>query len=98
MVALGLTVLLGFAGLGIDVGMLRYERRLQQSAADAAAVAGASNLCSRCTGYAAAAKTAATANGFTAAYTDLSDCESSTATIGTICVAVNNGPSSGPRK
>ena len=42
--ALGLGMLLGAAGLGVDMGVLRYERRLQQTAADAAAVAGASNL------------------------------------------------------
>src|ERR1700730_16973796 len=39
--AFGLVVLLGAAGLAIDVGYLRYERRLQQSAADSAALAGA---------------------------------------------------------
>ena len=38
--ALGI-VLLGFAGLGIDIGYMRYEKRLQQTAADAAAIAGA---------------------------------------------------------
>ena len=37
----GLVVLLGAAGLAIDVGYLRYQRRLQQSAADSAALAGA---------------------------------------------------------
>ena len=35
--ALTLTVLMGFAGLAIDMGMLRYDKRLQQTAADAAA-------------------------------------------------------------
>jgi hypothetical protein len=39
--AFGLVVLLGAAGLAIDLGYLRYERRLQQSAADSAAIAGA---------------------------------------------------------
>jgi hypothetical protein len=29
----------------MDMGILRYEKRLQQTAADAAALAGASNLC-----------------------------------------------------
>src|SRR6516164_3968761 len=43
-VALALTVLLGFTGLAVDMGVLRYEKRLQQTAADAAAIAGASNL------------------------------------------------------
>jgi hypothetical protein len=42
----GLVVLLGAAGLAIDVGYLRYQRRLQQSAADSAALAGASESAS----------------------------------------------------
>lgn len=42
--AAALAVLVGFLGLGIDVGMLRYEKRVQQIAADAAAIAGANNL------------------------------------------------------
>ena len=96
--ALSLTVLLGFAGLGIDMGMLRYERRLQQSAADAAALAGASDICPGCTGYKAAAQNAAAANGFTSAFDELSDCESSTAAIGTICVDVDSSPDTGPHK
>jgi uncharacterized membrane protein len=39
--AAALVVLMGFMGLGLDMGVLRYEKRLQQSAADAAAIAGA---------------------------------------------------------
>ena len=39
-----MVALIGFAGLGVDMGMLRYEKRLQQSAADAAAIAGANDL------------------------------------------------------
>ena len=42
--AVGLVVLLGFAGLGVDVGVMRYQKRLQQTAADGAAVAGAVDL------------------------------------------------------
>ena len=42
--AVGLVVLMGFAGLGIDMGMLRYQKRLQQTAADSGALAGANNL------------------------------------------------------
>ena len=42
--ALGMTVLVGMAGLAVDVGALRHDKRLQQTAADAAAIAGASNL------------------------------------------------------
>src|SRR6202021_3022398 len=32
--AVGLVVIMGFAGLGIDMGMLRYQKRLPQTAAD----------------------------------------------------------------
>lgn len=39
--AFGLVALLGAAGLAVDMGYLRYQRRLQQSAADSAALAGA---------------------------------------------------------
>ncbi len=39
-----MVALIGFAGLGVDMGMLRYEKRLQQSAADAAAIAGANDV------------------------------------------------------
>ena len=42
--ALGLVVLLGAAGLSVDMGYLRYQRRLLQSAADSAALAGAAQL------------------------------------------------------
>jgi uncharacterized membrane protein len=37
--AIALVVLMGFAGLAFDRGILRYQRRLQQTAADAGAVA-----------------------------------------------------------
>ena len=42
--AFGLIVLLGAAGLSVDIGYLRYQRRLLQSAADSAALAGAAQL------------------------------------------------------
>jgi hypothetical protein len=60
--ALTLGVLMGFAGLAIDMGALRYEKRLQQTAADAAAIAGASNLAFG--GVSTGAQNAAAANGF----------------------------------
>ena len=95
MTALALTVLLGFCGLGIDMGMLRYQRRLQQTAADAGALAGASDAGG---GYEAAADTAATANGFapTSGYDEMSDCQASTADMGAICVDVDHPPDVGP--
>jgi hypothetical protein len=93
--ALALVVLMGFAGLAIDMGVLRYERRLQQSAADAAAIAGASNLAYG--GVTTGAQNAAAANGFTDNGSgQVSNCTGSGAAIGTVCVQVNNPPASGP--
>lgn len=62
-VALGLAVLLGMLGLGIDIGALRYDKRLMQTAADAAAVAGGAEL--TVGDVTAAAKAASSQNGFT---------------------------------
>jgi Putative Flp pilus-assembly TadE/G-like len=64
--AMGLTLFILAAGLGIDMGFLRYQKRLQQSAADSAAIAGAAEIpysgCS--TGSCPAATTDAGSNGF----------------------------------
>ena len=62
--ALGMTMLMGVAGLAVDVGALRHAKRLQQTAADAAALAGASNYVYS-SGVTAGAKAASAANGFT---------------------------------
>jgi hypothetical protein len=66
--ALSLGVLLGFAGLAVDVGYLEYWQQAQQTVADSAAVGGAQQLArSSCTGSSAAQTAAqqdATANGF----------------------------------
>jgi Putative Flp pilus-assembly TadE/G-like len=78
---LALTVLLGFGGLAIDMGALRYEKRLQQTAADAAAVAGASNLTHG--GVTTGAQNASAANGFTNG-------------VNNVTVTINNPPASGP--
>lgn len=80
-VAFAVVVLLSFLALAIDVGYLRYQRRQIQTAADAAALAGASELA-----YAdvtAAAKADSAANGYT------------NGTNG-VTVTVNNPPQSGP--
>jgi Putative Flp pilus-assembly TadE/G-like len=65
--AMGLTLFILAAGLGIDMGYLRYQKRLQQSAADSAAIAGAAEIpfsgCS--TGSCPGATTDSAANGFT---------------------------------
>lgn len=62
-VALGLTAVLGFVGLAVDVGTLLHNKRELQVAADAAAIAGAlhANYLDTIT----AAKNASAANGFT---------------------------------
>jgi hypothetical protein len=43
-VAISVAVLMGFAGMAVDVGFLEYEQRQQQSAADGAAIGGAEAL------------------------------------------------------
>lgn len=92
--ALALVVLMGFAGLAIDMGVLRYEKRVQQTAADAAAIAGASNLLYG--GVTTAAQSAAATNGFAdTAATCTTGCPSA-GSVGYITVTVNNPPASGP--
>jgi Flp pilus assembly protein TadG len=61
--ALGMTVLLGFAGLATDVGLLFNVRRAAQSAADSAAVTGAQEIFYG--DVSAAAKADSARNGFT---------------------------------
>jgi Flp pilus assembly protein TadG len=63
LVALALPIILGFVGLATDVGSLFMDRRQMQTAADAAALAGALNLTNGT--WQSAAKAASTANGFT---------------------------------
>lgn len=94
--ALCLTVMMGFMGLAVDLGMVRYEKRLQQTAADAAAIAGANDLAYQGSGSVTTSATnAATENGFTGSGSG--SCVStggvtSGAASGTVCVTVNNGP------
>jgi Flp pilus assembly protein TadG len=80
-VALGLVVLLGILGLGIDFGYLRYEKGKMQTAADAAAIAGAAEVLY--TDVSTAAQAAATADGFANG-------------TGGVIVTVNHPPLSGP--
>jgi hypothetical protein len=91
--AAALVALMGFAGLAIDMGVMRHDKRLQQTAADAAAIAGASNLAFG--GVISGAQDAASRVG----YADngggqVSNCAG--AVVGTICVQVNNPPATGP--
>ena len=75
-----MTVLLGFVALAIDVGMLLRAKRVMQTAADSAAIAGAAELAYG--DYVTAARVDAAQNGVTDGVN------------GT--VTVNVGPSSGP--
>src|ERR1700737_2767355 len=79
---MSLFVLTGFTVLAVDVGFLLTERRHMQTAADAAAIAGATELRYN-QSYAAAATGTSTLNGF-------SDGQKSVTVTGT------NNPSSGP--
>ncbi len=93
--AIGLVALMGFAGLAVDVGVMRVEKRVQQTAADAAAIAAASNLAY--SGWQAGGQGAAAANGFTdSSGNDVASCTASGAAVGTICVEIDNGPADGP--
>ena len=75
--------LFGAATLAIDVGYLRYKQRVQQSATDSAAMAGANELTyTPPTRVISGAKMDATLNGYT--------------TGGNVIVTVNNPPMSGP--
>lgn len=78
---LALTVLLGIMGLGIDMGVLRYQKRLQQTAADAGALAGAGALAYG--SVTTESKNATATNGFTDGTNN-------------VTVTVNNPPASGP--
>jgi hypothetical protein len=85
LVAIALAVLLGAASLAVDVGYWRYQQRVEQSAADSAAIAGAGELAYPASAdVSAAAKKDATSNG----YTDDGGAS--------VAVTVNNPPASGP--
>lgn len=62
-IAVGTTMLLMMAGLGVDVGYLHYQKQQMQKAADSAALAGAEAL-SYGSSYSNAGISDATANGF----------------------------------
>jgi len=86
---LGMVALLLMAGLGIDVGYLRYQRQQMQKAADAGALAAASALVYS-GNYSIAAKNDTTANGFAPDQLVVGGLCSPSGT--NICVAVNNPP------
>ncbi|MGA2760570.1 MAG: pilus assembly protein TadG-related protein [Candidatus Cybelea sp.] len=67
LVAISLTVLLGFGGLSVDVGFWQYQQRQQQNTADSAAIGGAQALdaagCPNPTAAQAAAQADAASSG-----------------------------------
>jgi len=81
--AFTMVVLMGFAGMGVDMGFLRYMRRTMQAATDSAAVAGAAEL--NYGDVTAAARADAATDGFTNGNKGTS-------------VTVNNPPLSGPHQ
>jgi len=87
--ALCMTCLIGFVALAADVGIMLREKRLVQTAADGAAIAGALELNYNPSGVTAAAIAAAGQNGFSAT-------TSGTTTANGVTVTVNNGPLNGP--
>lgn len=64
-VAIAMSVLLGFAAFATDIGIMLHAQRLAQTAADSAAIAGATSLHYGDSAAAAAARNDAAANGFT---------------------------------
>lgn len=83
LVAVALAVLFGATALAVDVGYWRYQQRIEQSAADSAAIAGAGELAwPAANDVKPAARQDATTNGFTDDGTN-------------VVVTVNNPPASG---
>jgi hypothetical protein len=94
--ALGI-VLMGFAGLGIDMGYMRYQKRLEQTAADAAAIAGADDILTG--GIPSAAVNASLQNGFSGDLNvDICPPPAPAPAVGSVAITVNSatGPCSGP--
>jgi hypothetical protein len=86
LIAVALAVLMGFAGIAVDVGYLEYRQQTQQTATDAAAAGGAEALlhagCPNSTAATGAALLNASDNGYPNG--------------GNIVVTANNPPPSGP--
>ncbi len=87
LIAICLTVIMGFAGMSVDVGYLEYHQRQQQSAADAAALGAAQQLvysgCPNLSAAQTAADSDSASNGFTTGTNN-------------VTVLVNNPPATGP--
>lgn len=86
LIAIAALVLVGVTGFAVDAGYDQYQQRLQQTATDSAALAGARELSMG--DYHAAALQDAKNNG----YTDNTAGKACDATAGRICVQVYNPP------
>ncbi len=86
LIAVSLAALMGFGGIGVDVGYLEYRNQTQQAATDAAAAGGAASLvkvgCPNKTVATSGADTDAANNGY--------------GNAGNVSVSVANPPASGP--
>lgn len=94
-----MVALLAVMGLSIDMGVMRYDKRLQQTAADAAAIAGASNLPydgAGSPGVINGALTASAQNGFTSNTGSSCAPPPTDLNIGQVDVTVCNPPITGP--
>src|SRR5579884_370800 len=91
LIAISIILLAGMAGFAADVGYHQYQQRMQQTAADSAAIAGAKEK--PLGDFTAAAKQDATNNGYTD-NTGQSTCPSDPV-VGTVCVNVYNPPQAG---
>jgi hypothetical protein len=87
LIAICLAVLMGFAGMAVDVGYWEYQQRQQQNAVDAAAVGGAQQLAYSTCPNQDAAKSAAVNDASQNGFTDGSN---------GVQVTVQNPPQSGP--
>ncbi len=82
--ALCMTCLFGFVALAADVGVMLREKRLVQTAADSAAIAGALELYYNPSGVTAAALAAAGQNGFSASSSGVTTTNGVTVTVNPI--------------
>lgn len=91
MVGIAAILLMGAAGFAVDTGFHQYQQRMQQTATDSAAIAGAQELQNG--NFVAAARADAATNGFND-NTGATSCPAG-AGVGTVCVEVYNPPQPG---
>ncbi len=94
--AVGMSAIMGFMALAVDVGQVRYAKRQMQMQVDAAALAGALEVSAcagvqNCSALRAAAQNALTENGATIT-TVLTNCAPGTGTTIGLTMTINNGP------